>query len=95
MSNFKVGDIVLVNGDQVARDWMIRHSLDSNTCKYVINSVSESEDYRVCHMDGTFLCWAASSHLTLFRKKKTTPLKRKGYALWIHNIECKSKRGVK
>jgi hypothetical protein len=48
------------------------------------------------------ICWTAGlllfdNEIELVKRprKRTPPIKRKGYAFWIHNIEHKSKKGIK
>lgn len=106
MNKFNVGDKVIVNeecedGDLVELEGVIINiNDDAKTCTVDFeNSIAkipgDIQDYYLHTCDGILPNYTGRYfylyEIELVKPKRTQPIKRKGYALWIYNIEKKRK----
>jgi hypothetical protein len=105
MYTFKVGDIVrlkTIEEEPRNTDLFILTASDRTRLReaktltvkreHTTDGIQKLEFYEV---SGTSSWYAWRFELVKRPRKRTPPIKRKGYALWIHNIECERKKGRK
>jgi hypothetical protein len=97
MNEFKVGDVVRLktiaeepsNIDIFNSDSL--HDKELVKCTKVTVTCCHCGILRVCNTSETLEYGWYDWRFTLVKPKRKSPIKRKNYALWIHNIEKKRK----